>query len=107
MTTVNTAMLLSKEEKLLLIDGYCRKYRYHQNYISIDLCHIILHFITNIFELSFFIIFEKRYEDKDDYVNELLCYDVKLKTTIIKNNQLWKYNPSISYYVHETKNFIV
>src|SRR5436853_2136299 len=103
MTTVNTSMALSKEEKMLLIDGYCRKYRYHQNYISIDLCHIIRDFITNIFNLSFIIIFEK-YKDNDDYVNELLCYDVKLKTTIIKNNQLWKYNLFTSYYVDETKN---
>ena len=101
MTTENTAMFLSKEEKLLLIDGYCRKYRYHQNYISIDLCHIILDFITNIFNLSFIIIFEK-YEDKDDYVNELLCYDMKLKTKINKINELWKCNRDTSYCIHET-----
>src|SRR5436853_5928914 len=101
MTNATTAILLSKEEKMLLIDGYCRNYRYYQNYISLDLCFIILDFFKNILNVDFIIIFEKK---RDDFANELMCYDMELKTTIIKNNQLWKWNLNTSYYVHETKN---
>src|SRR5436309_2591493 len=98
---MTTAILLSKEEKFFFIDGYCRKNTQNKNYISLDLCHIILEFFKNTLNIDFIIIFEK---ETDDYVNQLLCYDVKLKTKIIKDNELWKWNGGTSYCIHETNN---
>src|SRR5690348_3169221 len=99
---MNMRNILSNEEKILLIDGYCQKNRYNKNYISVDLCAIILEFFSNILIYDFIIIFEK-YKNEDDHVNELLCYDLKLKTKLIKNNELWKWH-YCSYCLHETKN---
>ena len=67
--------------------------------ISMDLCKlIILHFT---FHWDFLIVFEKI---NDDYINELICYDMKSKYKIVKNNNIWKYNPSTSYCIHKTIN---
>ena len=98
---MTTTIFLSKKENLFFVDGYCRKNTQNKNYISLDLCHIILQFFKNTLNIDFIIIFEKF---EDDYVNELLCYDVKLKTKIIKDNELWKWNMDTSYCIHETNN---
>ena len=90
---------LSESKKLLLIDGYSRKYKNNHQYISMDLCKlIILHFT---FHFDFLIVFEK---EDDDYVNELICYDMKSKYKIVKNNNIWKYNLGTSYCIHKTIN---
>ena len=53
------------------------------------------------FILHFAIIFNIM--DNDD-ANELLCFDMKSKTKIIKRNKIWKYNVDCSYCIHETNN---
>ena len=74
---------LSENQKLLLIDGYSRKYKYNHQYIPIDLCKLImLHFIICF---DFLIIFEK---ENNDEINELICYDMKSKYKIVKNNNI-------------------
>src|SRR5689334_14809953 len=94
---------LSEVEKSLLIDGYTRNNNYNGKYIAIELCNLIILFYKNHFNCDFIIIFEK-YKDNDEYLNEMFGYDMELKTKIIKNNELWKYNFGAAYCVHETKN---
>jgi len=89
---------LSETERLLLIDGYSRKYKYNHQYIPIELCKIISKHIT--FYFDFFIIFEKSVNDD---VNELVCYDLISKSKIIKNNNLWKRNFGTSYCIYKNK----
>ena len=64
------------------------------------MCFIILQYFKNIIIFDFIIIFEKF---GNNYVNELLIYNIKSKHKIVINNNIWKYNSSTSYCFHETK----
>src|SRR5689334_638529 len=97
------AVFLSKNEKYLFIDGYIRMCRYNGKYIPIELCNIIILYYKNHFNCDFIIIFEK-YANDSDYLNECFCYDLKSRTKIINNNQLWQFNDDTSYCVYEIEN---
>src|SRR2546429_9644404 len=90
---------LSENKKLLLIDGYSRKYKYNHQYIAIELCKIVSSHL--MCDFHFFIIFENV---NDDYINEFICYDLISKSKIVKNNNLWKYNNRTSYCINKTIN---
>src|ERR1700759_882045 len=92
--------IFSKQDINCLIDGYSRKHKYNQKYIPIELCQIIILYLQ--FILNFIIIFEK--DEYNNNVNKLLCFDIKSKTKIIKENKIWKHNICGSYCMHETKN---
>ena len=92
-------LFLSENQKLLLVDGYSRKYKHNHQYIPIELCNIIILHFAILFD--FFIVFEKYW---NDFFNEMVCYDMKSKSKIIKNNNIWKYNYGTSFCVHKTMN---
>src|SRR5690242_16562208 len=92
-------LFLSKQEKLLLMDGYCRKNKKNQQYISIDLCNIIGQFLKNNFILDFIVIFEKI---NDFYIDGIFCYDINSQTIAIKTNKIWSRTGGLSYCIYET-----
>ena len=51
--------------------------------------------------MDFIIIFEK---EKEDEMTELICFEMKSKRKIIRNNEVWQYFAGISYCIHQTKN---
>jgi len=81
-----TPLSLTKTKLFILIDGYCRRMRYQKNYISLDLCDIIVQFYNTIY-FDIFIIFEKGSEKWIQTTNELLCFNIENKQKKIIENE--------------------